>query len=83
MEAIKMNNYRMWAYSLISIGLINWNYQRHQSQVVTHSLLIVIPGVILLALTFLPSARNFLQNKVARTSWFLIGIAAIAFAFWN
>lgn len=78
-----MNNYRMWAYSLIAIGLINWDYQRNQSQVMTHSLFIIIPGVILLALTFLPSARNFLQNRLARAGWFLIGLAAIAVAFWN
>lgn len=78
-----MNNYRMWSYSLIAIGLINWDYQRHQSHVVTNSLLIIVPGLILLALTFVPPARKLLNTKTMRLTWLLIGIAAIAFAFKN
>lgn len=78
-----MNNYRMWSYSLIAIGLINWDYQRHQSHVVANSLLIIVPGLILLTLTFVPPARKLLNTKTMRLTWLLIGIAAIAFAFKN
>jgi hypothetical protein len=41
-----MNNIRMWAYAMIATGLINWDYQRANHNVVAKSLAIVLPGFI-------------------------------------
>ena len=73
----------MWAYALIATGLINWDYQRAQPNIVLHSLLIVIPGAILLAITFSKSLSSHLKNPAAKYFWGLIGIAALAYAFIN
>ncbi|MEN9324491.1 MAG: hypothetical protein RL414_245 [Actinomycetota bacterium] len=73
----------MWAYSLIAIGLLNWDYQRAQPNVVTNSLLIILPGVILLGMTFISSCRQILQRSYMKRAWAIIGIAAIIFAFLN
>ena len=78
-----MNNYRMWAYSMIAVGAINWDYQRNNSHVVTNSLLIVVPGLILIALTYLGFGKRLLQKRLAQISWIIIGAAALIFAFTN
>jgi hypothetical protein len=78
-----MNNYRMWAYALIATGLINWDYQRAQPNIVAHSLLVVIPGAILLAITFSKSLSRHLANPAAKFIWGFVGIAALAYAFIN
>jgi len=73
----------MWAYSMVAVGAINWDYQRHQTHVVRNSLLIIIPGIILLALTFSRSGQKFLRHRIVQALWTLIGIAALIFAFTN
>jgi hypothetical protein len=78
-----MNNYRMWAYALIATGLINWDYQRAQPNVIAHSLLIVVPGAILLAITFSKSLSSYLKIPAAKYICGLIGIAALAYALIN
>lgn len=78
-----MNNFRMWAYSMIAIGAINWDYQRRNSQVVAHSLLIIIPGLILLGMTYLPAGRKLLQHQSVRIAWIVFGVAALIYAFTN
>lgn len=78
-----MNNLKMLAYALIAIGLINWDYQRGNPNVVVNSLLIIVPGAILLALTLTKLGRGWLANKLSIYLWSAIGIAAILFAFIN
>ncbi len=78
-----MNNLRMWAYAMIATGLINWDYQRAQSHIAIHSLAIVIPGLLLLLATFLPTMKPLLAKKSVQIAWFIIGVAALAYAFIN
>ncbi len=78
-----MNNFRMWAYSLIAVGIINWDYQRHHSHVVSHSLLIILPGLLLLSMTYLTQGRKLLEIQVVKWAWAVIGIAAVIYAFTN
>ncbi len=73
----------MWSYSMIAIGLINLDYQRHQAHVLGNSALIILPGIILLGLTFLPAAKKSLETRYAQITWLVIGLASIAFAFTN
>ncbi|MEI6649719.1 MAG: hypothetical protein WCO08_08800 [Actinomycetes bacterium] len=78
-----MNNYRMWAYSMIAVGAINWDYQRRNHNAFAHSLLIIIPGLILLSMTFLPAGVALLQKRSVRIGWIVVGIAALIYAFTN
>ena len=78
-----MNNLRMWAYAMIATGLINWDYQRAQPNIAIHSLAIVIPGLLLLASTFSPRLRPQLEKKSVKIGWFIIGAAALVYAFIN
>jgi hypothetical protein len=78
-----MNNFRMWAYSMIAIGAINWDYQRRNPHVVAHSLLILAPGFLLLAMTFIPAGVVLLKKKSIQIAWLVVGVAALIYAFTN
>lgn len=78
-----MQNLRMWAYSMIAVGAINWDYQRHNPHIVARSLAIVAPGLLLLLLTFVPAGVSFLQKKSVKIAWLVIGVAALIYAFIN
>jgi len=78
-----MNNFRMWAYALIATGFINWDYQRSAPHAMVHSLIIIIPGAILLAFTFNKGLSAILQKPASKYIWGLIGAAALAYAFLN
>ena len=68
---------------MIAIGAINWDYQRRNSQVVAHSLLIIIPGLILLGMTYVPVGRKLLRHQSVRIAWIVFGVAALIYAFPN
>ena len=78
-----MNNLRMWAYAMIATGLINWDYQRGTPHIATHSLAIVIPGLLLLGATFVPSLNQLLAKRIVQFAWLVIGVAALTYAFVN
>jgi len=78
-----MNNFRMWAYAMIAIGLINWDYQRANPGALGHSLVIIVPGVLLLLATFFSATQSLLEKKSVRITWLVIGAAALAYAFLN
>lgn len=78
-----MNNLRMWAYAMIATGLINWDYQRAQHNIAIHSLAIVLPGLLLLGATLLPSLQKTLAKKSVQLTWLVIGAAALVYAFIN
>lgn len=68
---------------MIAVGAINWDYQRRNQHVVSHSLLIVIPGLILLGMTYLPAGLVLLQKKAVQVAWIVVGVAALIYAFTN
>ncbi len=78
-----MNNFRMWAYSMIAVGAINWDYQRRNQHVVAHSLLIILPGLILLGMTYLTAGISLLQRKAVQIAWIVVGAVALIYAFTN
>ena len=73
----------MWAYAMIATGLINWDYQRSAPHAMVHSLIIIIPGAILLAFTFNKGLSATLHKPASKYIWGLIGAAALAYAFLN
>ena len=78
-----MNNYRMGAYAMIATGLLNWDYQRAQPHVVIHSLAIILPGLILLALTFVKPAQTFLRSRAGTLISLFVGVVALSYSFIN
>lgn len=73
----------MWAYALIATGSINWSYQRDQAGVIGRSALVVIPGLVLLGITFNKTLAAKLDTKTAKYFWGILGGAALIFAFIN
>ncbi len=77
------NNYRMGGYLLLALGLINWQYQNNDADVVTRSLLIVIPGVVVILMTFIKPLDTFLASRVGMTVVTVIGALLVGLSFLN
>ena len=60
---MKTSNYKMLAYALIAVGLINWDYQRAHHNIFFISALSWIPGFALLAATFSKSFQDLGAKK--------------------
>jgi hypothetical protein len=73
----------MWAYALIAAGLINWSYEREESGVAANSAILVIPGLVLFAITFNKTLAAKLNSKVAMYFWGAVGGLALIFTFIN
>ena len=73
----------MWAYALIATGFINCRYQREQAGVVPNSAFVVIPGLVLFAITFNKTLAAKLNSKAAMYFWGVVGGLALIFAFIN
>ena len=78
-----LNNYRMASYLLIAIGLINLRYQSGKDEVLTNSLLVVIPGVLALLVTFIKSTHKFLARREVMGLLSLFGAALVFWAISN
>jgi hypothetical protein len=83
MNNIVRNNYRMGGYLLIALGLINWQYQNNDADVVTRSLLIVIPGVLVILMTFIKPLDSFLGSRVGMSVVTVIGALLVGLSFLN
>jgi hypothetical protein len=83
MNNIVRNNYRMGGYLLIALGLINWQYQNNDADVVTRSLLIVIPGAVVILMTFIKPLDSFLASRVGMTVVTVIGALLVGLSFLN
>jgi len=77
------NNYRMGGYLLIAIGLINLRYQSGDSNVLGHSLMIILPGALLLAATWISSLSKILNLRSTKVLALAIGLGLVAFAVFN
>ena len=53
----------MGGYLLLALGLINWQYQNADSGIATRSLIIVLPGVAVILMTFIKAFDSFLASK--------------------
>jgi hypothetical protein len=73
----------MWAYALIATGFINWSYQRDEAGVVTNSAFVVIPGLVLFAITLNKTLAAKLNSKAAIYFWGAVGGLALIYAFIN
>ena len=71
----------MGGYLLLAVGLINLRYQTGKSSVLSHSLLLIVPGALLLASTFLPAGQNFLYKKAATAIVLTVGGLLVIYSF--
>ncbi len=53
----------MGGYLLLAVGLINLRYQTGQSEILKNSLLIILPGVLILIATWIPAVAKMLLPK--------------------
>ena len=79
MKSYVINNYRMGGYLLLAIGLINLRYQTGQSEVLRSSLLIIVPGILLLIATWIPAIAKLL---IPKSSQILVTIVGTLLAFY-
>jgi hypothetical protein len=77
------NNYRMGGYLLLAVGLINWQYQNADAGITSRSLLIVIPGVTILAMTFIKPLDTFLASRAGMAIVTVLGAALVGLSFLN
>ena len=69
----------MGGYLLLAIGLINLRYQTGQSEVLRSSLLIIVPGTLLLIATWIPAIVKILLPK---SSQILVTVVGTLLAFY-
>ena len=72
----------MGGYLLLAVGLINWRYQNEDAGIASRSLLIAIPGVLIVAMTFIKSLDKFLASRagmsvVTVVGAFLVGLSLL------
>ena len=58
-----MTNYRFSGYLLIALGLINLRYHTGHAHNFQHSILLTVPGLLILGATFVSKAKPFLVSK--------------------
>jgi uncharacterized membrane protein len=78
-----LNNYRMASYLLIAIGLINMRYQTGKDGVFNNSLAIIIPGVVVLIMTFVKGAHSALARREVMVLLAVFGSALVIWAVTN
>ena len=78
-----LNNYRMASYLLLAIGLINLRYQTGKDQVFNNSLAIVIPGILMLVVTFIKAAHALLARREVMALLAITGTALVIWAITN
>jgi hypothetical protein len=77
------NNYRMGGYLLLAVGLINWQYQNADAGIASRSLLIVIPGVVIVAMTFIKPLDKFLASRAGMVIVTVAGAVLVGLSFLN
>ena len=73
----------MAGYLLLAVGLINWRYQNADAGVASRSLLIAIPGVIVIAMTYIKPLDTFLASRAGMTIMSVLGAALVGLSFLN
>jgi hypothetical protein len=83
MNQAMRNNYRMGGYLLLAVGLINWQYQNEDAGIASRSLLISIPGVLILAMTFIKPLDKFLASRAGMSVVTAVGAVLVGLSLLN
>ena len=73
----------MGGYLLLAVGLINLRYQTGQDNNLGKSLTLIIPGALLLALTFIAAGKKWLHTKAATAIVIAGGGLLVIYSFIN
>ena len=73
----------MGGYLLLAVGLINWQYQNEDAGIASRSLLIVIPGVAIVAMTFIKPLDKFLASRAGMSVVTVVGAALVGLSLLN
>lgn len=73
----------MGGYLLLAVGLINLRYQTGQESNLAKSMALVIPGALLLAITFVDAGKKWLHTKAATTIVIACGGLLLIYSFIN
>jgi hypothetical protein len=65
MNMQRINNFRMGAYAALAAGLINLRYQTGSDSNMSKSLLLIIPGALVLGLSLTTAGKKLLDSKTA------------------
>ena len=83
MNQAMRNNYRMGGYLLLAVGLINWRYQNEDAGIASRSLLIAIPGVVIIAITFIKPLDKFLASRAGMSVVTVVGAVLVGLSLLN
>ena len=75
--------FRLAGYTLFAVGFLNWRYQTGASNIAIHSLAIILTGIIILALSFLPSTSKLLLKKPLRQIIWALFIVVLVYGIVN
>ena len=73
----------MGGYLLLAVGLINLRYQTGHANNLGKSLVLIFPGALLLAITFIDAGKKWLHSKAATAVVITLGGLLIAYSFIN
>ena len=73
----------MGGYLLLAVGMINWRYQNEDAGIASRSLLIAIPGVIIIAMTFIKPLDKFLASRAGMSVVTVVGAVLVGLSLLN
>ena len=73
----------MGGYLLLAVGLINLRYQTGQDNNLGKSLTLIIPGALLLVITFIDAGKKWLHTKAATAIVIAGGGLLVIYSFIN
>ena len=76
-----LNYYRFGAYAILAMGLINLRYQTGSEANLPKSSALIILGLAVLLITFIPDLKNLFLLKISKVVGVLGLVASIVYGF--
>ena len=76
-----LNYYRFGAYAILAMGLINLRYQTGSEANLPKSSALIILGLTVLLITFIPALKNLFLLKISKVVGILGLMASIIYGF--
>ncbi len=77
----RINNFRMGAYAALAAGLINLRYQTGSDGNMSKSLILIIPGAVVLGLSLTTAGKKILDNKTTSALGIAGGVFLLIYSF--
>jgi hypothetical protein len=76
-----LNYYRFGAYAILAMGLINLRYQTGSEANLPKSSALILLGLVVLLITFIPVFKNLFLLKISKVVGILGLVASIIYGF--